>query len=264
MILEFIHWNVRPEIFIWGSFSVRWYGLFFSFAFIGGYIIMQKIFDRENIAIEVLDRLSIYMLLGVVLGARLGHVLFYQPDYYMQHPLEVLQIWKGGLASHGAALGILIVLYFFIKKEKKSYLWILDRIVIVVAIGGFFVRMGNLMNSEIVGSITQMPWGFIFEREIPYLGPEPRHPSQLYEGLSYVIIFLILSYLFFKKDSGKQEGFIFGLFLILLFSARFFIEFLKEIQVGFEQTLPIDMGQILSIPFILAGIVILYRSFKKA
>jgi len=175
----------------------------------------------------------------------------------------VLQIWKGGLASHGAALGILIALYLFVKKEKKPYLWILDRIVIVVAIGGFFVRMGNLMNSEIVGSITHMPWGFVFEREISYLGPEPRHPSQLYEGLLYLIIFAILTYLFFKKNLGEKQGFIFGLFLILLFTSRFFIEFFKEVQVDFEQTLPIDMGQILSLPFILAGIIILYRSLKK-
>ncbi len=259
MILDFVHWNVTPEIFTFGQFSVRWYGLLFASSFFFGYLIMKKIFEREQISLETLDQLSIYMLLGTILGARLGHVLFYQPDYYIHHLEEVLQVWKGGLASHGAALGILISLYLFSKKTKKPYLWILDRIVIVVAIGGFFVRMGNLMNSEIVGRVTKVPWAFIFEREIQYLGDAPRHPTQLYEGLAYLLLFSILIWMYFKKNLGKQSGVIFGVFLICLFSARFIIEFFKDVQVQFEQNMILNMGQILSIPFVLLGIYLLLK-----
>ncbi len=257
MILDFINWNASPEIFSLGPVTVRWYGLLFASTFFFGYIIMKKIFDKEQIPIETLDLLSIYMLAGVILGARLGHVFFYQPEYYIKHPVEILQIWKGGLASHGAALGILISLYIFSKKVKKPYMWILDRIVIVVAIGGFLVRMGNLMNSEIVGRVTDVPWAFVFIKEIPYLGDAPRHPSQIYEGLSYIILFAILMWMYFKKDAGKKPGLIFGVFLIGLFLSRFIIEFYKDNQVSFEDGMSLNMGQILSIPFVLFGIYLL-------
>jgi prolipoprotein diacylglyceryl transferase len=263
MILGFIRWDVSPEIFSIGSFSIRWYGLLFASAFFFGYIIMKKIFEKENLAIEWLDKLSIYMLIGTVLGARLGHVIFYQPGYYLEHPLEILQVWKGGLASHGASLGILAALYLFSKKSKKSYLWILDRVVIVIGLGGFFVRMGNLMNSEIVGNITDVPWAFVFVREIPYLGDAARHPSQIYEGLSYLLLFAVLMFMYFKKESGKKAGLIFGIFLIGLFSARFIIEFYKDVQVGFEEGMRLNMGQILSIPFILLGIYFLVNTLTK-
>ncbi len=262
MIVDFIHWNASPEIFSIGSISVRWYGLLFASSFFFGYLIMKKIFDREQISIETLDNLSIYMLLGTVLGARLGHVIFYQPEYYIQHPLEVLQVWKGGLASHGAALGILVSLYLFSKKNKKPYIWILDRIVIVVAIGGFLVRMGNLMNSEIVGRITDVPWAFIFDREFQFLGNAPRHPAQLYEGFSYLVLFILLVWMYFKKNYGEKPGLIFGVFLIGLFSARFIIEFFKDVQVDFEQGMNLNMGQILSIPFILLGFYLLFTRSK--
>lgn len=263
MILDFINWDVSPEIFSIGPATVRWYGLLFASTFIVGYSIMKKIFDKEGISIETLDQLSIFMLVGVILGARLGHVFFYQPDYYIHHPAEILQIWKGGLASHGAALGILISLYIFSKKTSKSYLWILDRIVIVVAVGGFLVRMGNLMNSEIVGRVTDVPWAFVFVREIPYLGDAPRHPSQIYEGLSYLFLFAILMWMYFKKNLGEKPGVIFGVFLIGLFSARFIIEFFKDVQVSFENEMSLNMGQLLSIPFVLFGIYLLINSLKK-
>lgn len=263
MILDFIQWDVSPEIFSTDFISVRWYGLLFASAFFFGYIIMKKIFDKEEIPVETLDKLSIYMLIGTVLGARLGHVIFYQPDYYINHPLEVLQVWKGGLASHGAALGMLISLYLFSKKTEQSYLWVLDRMSIVVAIGGFLVRMGNLMNSEIVGRITDVPWGFVFVREIQYLGPEARHPSQLYEGLSYLLLFGILMWMYFRKNLGQKPGVIFGVFMIGLFTARFIIEFHKDIQVDFEQNMSLNMGQILSIPFVLFGIYLLIVKLKK-
>jgi len=263
MLINYINWGVDPEIFSFGSIAVRWYGLLFASAFFFGYLIMKKMLDRDNISIEWLDQLSVYMLVGTVLGARLGHVFFYQPDYYLLHPIEILQVWKGGLASHGAAIGILIALYLYSKKTKTEYLWILDRIVIVVALGGFLVRMGNLMNSEIVGRVTDVPWGFVFTNEIPFLGPEPRHPSQLYEGLSYLILFLILITLFFKTSIEKNRGKIFGIFLVGLFSVRLVIEFYKDVQVDFEQNMLLNMGQILSIPFILVGLFFIFKPSLK-
>ena len=259
MVLNFINWNVAPEIFKFGGFEVRWYGLLFALAFLVSYYIMKNMFNRENVKQDLLDKLTIYVGLGTVIGARLGHVLFYQPDYYAHHLLEVIQIWKGGLASHGAAIGIVIALWLFVRKYKKPYLWIMDKVVVVVAISGAFVRLGNLMNSEIFGIPTTVPWAFIFER----IDNIPRHPTQIYEALSYFLIFGILIYLYYKKEAWKKQGYIFGIFLILLFTSRFFIEFIKDKQVDFEQTLPIDMGQILSIPFILTGFYILYRVIKK-
>ncbi len=263
MTINYINWDIDPEIFHIGFLSVRWYGLLFASAFIFGYMLMKNIFTRENLSVELLDKLSMYMLIGTVLGARLGHVFFYQPDYYLSHPSEILQVWKGGLASHGAAIGILIALYLFARKAKKSYLWVLDRVVITVALAGFFIRTGNLMNSEIVGKVTDLPWGFVFAREIPYLGADPRHPSQIYEALSYLLIFSLLSFLFFKKGWNIKSGRIFGLFLVSLFSVRFLIEFVKHVQVEFESSMLLNMGQLLSIPFILIGFYFWFRPLKS-
>lgn len=257
MLLNYINWDVDPEIFKVWIFSIRYYGLLFASSFFFGYIIMQKIFKREGLTNELLDKLTIYMAVGTVLGARLGHCLFYQPDFYLSNPIEILKIWRGGLASHGAAVGILISLYYFAKKNKKPYLWILDRIVIVVALAGFFIRMGNLMNSEIYGNVTNLPWGFVFIRDGQTL---PKHPTQIYEALSYLIIFIILFRIYNKKGENVKQGLIFSLFLITLFTVRFFIEFIKEDQVGFEQGMSLNMGQWLSIPFVLMGFYLLYRS----
>lgn len=270
-MLNYIVWNVRPEIFtlqedLWmvGGFSVRWYGLLFACAFIFGYIIMQKIFNKENIPIKVLDELTTYMVVSVIVGARLGHCLFYEPDYYLAHPLEILKIWEGGLASHGASIGILIGLYIFSRKNKKPFIWIMDRIGIVVALGGFFVRMGNLMNSEIFGDITSLPWGFVFKNYyVAEFATDPRHPTQLYEALSYFILFLITWWIYRKNDGHPRPGFLFGIFLILLFGSRFLIEFIKIPQVGFEEQMVLNMGQWLSIPFILGGVALLYWSQKQ-
>ena len=260
MILSSITWNVDPEIVGFWVLSIRYYGVLFAASFFFGYIIMQKIFKRENLTNELLDNLTIYMAIGTVLGARLGHCLFYQPEYYLRNPWEILFIWHGGLASHGAAIGILIALYYFSKKNKKPYLWILDRIVIVVALAGFFIRMGNLMNSEIYGIETSLPWGFIFIRDGQLV---PKHPTQIYEGLSYLLIFIVLYLIYNKKGTQLKQGLIFGIFLIALFSVRFFIEFIKEVQVDFETGMSLNMGQWLSIPFVLAGVFLLYRSFKQ-
>lgn len=254
MKLIFINWNLNPEIFSLGPISVRWYGLLFAMSFVVGYFIMLKIFRKEKLPEALLDKLSMYMLIATVVGARLGHVLFYQADYYWQHPLEIFKVWEGGLASHGAAIGIILALYIFARHTRHSFLWVIDRIVIVVALAGFFIRMGNLCNSEIYGNITQLPWGFIFERAGEEL---PRHPTQIYEALCYLGIFIYLLWYYFKKDGKPRAGYLFGTFLVVLFSVRLLIEFIKEPQVNFENTMILNMGQILSIPFIIGGIIIL-------
>jgi phosphatidylglycerol---prolipoprotein diacylglyceryl transferase len=260
MNLLIVPWDVNPEIFRIGSFAVRWYGLLFASSFLFGYIIMNKIFKNENLSETVLDRLTIYMAIGVIAGARLGHCLFYEPAYYFSHPLEILKIWHGGLASHGAAIGILTAIWLFARKEKKEYTWILDRIAIVVALAGFFIRIGNLMNSEIYGVETTVPWGFVFLRNGEVA---PKHPTQIYEALAYLLIFLILYRIYWSKKGEHIQGIIISLVCILIFTSRFLIEFLKEDQVAFEASMKINMGQLLSIPFILIGIAGLYWSVKR-
>ncbi len=265
MILNYIIWDPSPEIFSIGSFSIRWYGLLFASGFVFGYIIFQKIFKKEGVPIEELDKFTIYVALGTVIGARLGHVCFYEPGYYCSHPSEILKVWHGGLASHGAALGILTAIWLFVRKSSKNLMWLLDRITIVVALGGSFIRLGNLMNSEIVGSPSKLPWAFAFVRDNIERGlPEnfTRHPSQLYESIFYFLLFILL-YILYKKGWGKKSGYLFSWFLILLFGFRFIIEFFKDVQVNFEHSMAIDMGQWLSIPFIIGGIVLLIFSIKK-
>jgi prolipoprotein diacylglyceryl transferase len=261
MTMNYIVWDVNPRIVeLFGTLEIRWYGLLWAASFIFGYIIFMRIFKKEGLTIEMLDKLTMYMIVGTIAGARLGHCLFYEPGYYLSNPQEILFIWQGGLASHGAAFGILLSLYLFIKKVNKSYIWILDRIVIVVALAGFFIRMGNLMNSEIYGIQTNMPWGFIFARNNETV---PKHPTQIYEALAYLAVFLLLFHIYFRTNGKFKRGLLFGLFLILVFTARFFIEFIKENQVAFEATIPLNMGQWLSIPFILIGIGILLWPKKK-
>ncbi|MCX6258300.1 MAG: prolipoprotein diacylglyceryl transferase [Bacteroidia bacterium] len=259
MILNYINWNVDPEVFHIGGLSIRWYGILFAASFVFGYFIMLKIFRREGISQELLDKLSIYMGVATVVGARLGHCLFYQPDYYLRYPFEILMVWKGGLASHGAAIGILTALWMFARKAGKSWWWILDRIVIVIALSGFFIRTGNLMNSEIFGKASHVPWAFVFMRD----NPVPRHPTQIYEALSYLVLFLFLYFAYFRKNLGQRAGLLFGIFMAVLWSIRFLVEFLKENQVDFENKLPLNMGQLLSIPFIIAGLVIIWLSLKN-
>jgi phosphatidylglycerol---prolipoprotein diacylglyceryl transferase len=257
----FITWSPDPEIFRVGGLAIRWYGLLFALSFVFGYIIMLRIFRKEGIPDKVLDTLTTYMVIGTVVGARLGHCLFYEPGYYLANPLKILYVWEGGLASHGAAVGIIIVLLLFARNQKKTFLWVMDRIVIVVALSGFLIRMGNLANSEIFGVPTTLPWGFLFERASnPAEALLPRHPTQIYEGLSYLLIFFYLFWYYYKKDGKPAGGYLFGMFMILVFGMRFLIEFLKEPQVGFEQSMLLNMGQLLSIPLILAGIYFVYRA----
>lgn len=259
-ILSFITWSVEPEIIKIGSFALRWYGLLFATAFYAGFIIMTKIFKEEKVPLTELDSLVMYMVIGTVLGARLGHCFFYDFDYYTSHPLEIFKIWEGGLASHGAAIGILISMYIYTKKTStKSFLWTADRIVVTVALAAFFIRMGNLMNSEIIGHTTTLPWAFIFTR----IDELPRHPTQLYEGISYLFIFVVLYRIYWKEKGNLGEGKLFGLFLMCLFTVRFFVEFLKENQSEFENGMFLNMGQLLSLPLIITGVYFYNKALHK-
>lgn len=258
--LLFIHWNASPEILHIGNVVLRWYGLLFALGFVVGYLIMQQIFNKEGKTQKDLDALTVAMVLGTIVGARLGHCLFYEPGYYLSNPIKILYIWEGGLASHGGAIGILIALYFYIKRRPyMNFLWLVDRLVIVTALAGGFIRLGNFFNSEIYGAPANIPWAVIFER----VDSIPRHPSQIYEAIAYFTTFFILLLNYKKTRNNLIEGRNFGLFLILVFGFRFFIEFLKAPQVDFETQMALNMGQILSIPFILMGLFFLFRKPKK-
>jgi prolipoprotein diacylglyceryl transferase len=254
-----IPWNPDPEIFRIGPFAIRWYGLLFASSFLFGYIILRKVFKNEGLGDALLDKLTIYMAVGTVVGARLGHCFFYQPDYYLSNPWEIIKVWHGGLASHGAAVGILIALGIFVYKEKKGYFWVLDRIAVVVALAGVFIRTGNLMNSEIYGVETTLPWGFVFLQNNEHI---PKHPTQIYEALSYLFVFILLYQMYWRKKGDVYQGLLISIFLILVFTSRFFIEFVKEPQVEFEMAMKLNMGQLLSIPFIIMGFLGLWLSLK--
>ena len=274
MALNFIVWNVDPYIFVFpekfpllGGHPVAWYGLLWALVFVVGYYVMRKVYRKENLSDELLDKLTIYMLVFSVIGARLGHCLFYEPDYYLSDPIKILYIWEGGLASHGGAIGILLGLFIYSRRTKIPYLHILDLIVIPVALGGAFIRLGNLMNSEIYGYETTLPWGFKFVRDwapgTPVEAIPACHPTQIYEALICLIVFAVLLYLFFKKDMAKKHsGFMFGLFCTVVFGTRILIEFIKQPQVEFENSMTLDMGQWLSIPFMIIGVYFIIKSYK--
>lgn len=360
-MLDFIIWNVAPEIFTIGKFALRWYGLLFALGFIIGQQIIFKVYRLEGKDPLLVERLTIWMVLATVIGARLGHCLFYEPEIYLKNPIEILKIWEGGLASHGAAVAIILAIWLYARKyPDQSMLWLLDRIVIVVALSGCFIRMGNLMNSEIIGKPTDAPTGFVFARSAndriddffsqqnykglekitfaktgidttinnqlveklnllielkdntdPLLvrqlqgyslatlfeGPEeeghdhivttaqsvttlsqtkagyiilstpvfgiPRHPSQLYESLSCILLFAGLYFLYMKQKGKTPEGSLLGIFMVVCFGLRFVYEYLKENQVAFESNLSFNMGQILSIPLILAGIGLIVFAYSK-
>ncbi len=267
--IEYIIWNIDPVLLHIGSFGIRWYSLLFALGFVLGYIIMYKFFKKENIDIKLLDKLSVYMFVGTLLGARLGHCFFYDPSYYLVRPWEIILPFKGipfsndfkftgfqGLASHGASIGLLIALFLFVRKYKLSLSFILDRVVIVTALAASFIRIGNLMNSEIIGKVTNVRWAFIFSS----IDNTPRHPSQIYEALSYFIVFIVLIVLYKYEKFRNEKWLFFGLFLIGIFTSRFFIEFLKIQQEEFQNNFFLNMGQILSIPFVILGI---YSLIKK-
>ncbi len=256
-----ITWDASPEIFRIGNMAIRWYGLFWALSFYLGYEIILRIFKKENISPKQADSILIYMAVGSIAGARLGHCLFYDFQYYIANPWEILFIWQGGLASHGGAIGILVALYYFQKKKsQRSFIWLLDRLVIPVSLAAFFIRMGNLMNSEIYGVETDLPWGFVFVARGETL---PRHPTQIYEGLAYLILFVLLGWMYLKKRTTLPTGFLAGFFALFMFTARFLVEFIKQPQSDFEADLALNMGQILSIPAIIAGIGFMVYAFMN-
>lgn len=271
MILNYIEWNPAPEIFtIPGiDWPVRWYGLMWALAFIASHFIMNRIFKKEGRSEKDLDTLTLYIILGTVLGARFGHCLFYGPWFdeydnfgnlinegYLSHPLNMLKVYEGGLASHGGAIGIITAMILYCRKTKESWLWLFDRLVVVVPLAGMFIRLGNLINSEIIGHITTVPWAFIFLQEDSH----PRHPAQLYEAIFCFFLFIFMYQFWKNKRTTVGPGFMFGMLCVLLFIERFIDEFFKENQVAFEGSLPINMGQILSIPFIIIGIYMIWNS----
>lgn len=260
-----IVWDVDPEAFTipFIDWPVRWYGLLFVFGLLVSQYIMFYIFEQEGKTRKHVEDLTIYVVVGTILGARLGHVFFYDAAHYLSNPHEILMVWKGGLASHGGAIGILTAIYLYCRKFKFGFLWLMDRLVIVVCFTGACIRVGNLMNSEILGIVTDVPWAFQFVQAYPReLALDPRHPAQLYEAIYCLIIMAILFPIWKKKKAQLKEGFLFGLFMVLLFTLRFLDEFLKINQEQFEDSLPLNMGQILSIPFVLAGIYLIWRAYQ--
>ena len=257
MILDFITWDASPIIFSIGPLALRWYGLAFAIGFIIGYNIVAKMFKHEGAPEKWLGILLTYVVVATIIGSRLGHVFFYQWDYYSQHPGEIFKIWEGGLASHGGVIGNFIAVWLFsIFVTKKSVSWTVDRLVVPVAMVAGLIRLGNLMNSEIYGGVTDLPWGFIFVRDGQTL---PMHPTQIYEALCYFALFGVLMWMYWKKNAQERPWLISGVFFIGVFVSRFLIEYVKNVQVGKEiemiATYGINMGQLLSIPFIIMGVV---------
>ena len=262
-----VHWNVDPAILRIGGFELRWYSLLFVAGFVLGWFIFQGFFRREKISEKLLDPLLYTLLICTIVGARLGHCLFYQPDYYLGSWAgfwEIFMPWKGGLASHGGTIALLLGMWWFARrygrKEDFDFVWILDHLAIAVAFAAFFIRLGNLFNSEIYGGPTDLPWGFVYERNGETV---PKHPTQLYEGLTYLLLGLVLYGLYKWRLDKMYRGSFVGIFLVVCFGSRFLIEFVKNPQVEFEESMLLNMGQLLSIPFILLGIGFLVYAFVK-
>lgn len=261
----FITWTANPVLFQLGFFAVRWYSLMFLIGFSIGYYIIYKMFKHEGARQEWIDKLLIYVAIATIVGSRLGHVFFYQWDYYSQHPLDIIKIWEGGLASHGGTIGIIIAILLYSKYvTKKSPIWTFDRLVVPVALVGALIRIGNLFNHEIYGHDTTLPWGFRFIENLHNwmagadpIFTAPCHPTQIYEALAYLALFALLMVMYWKYNCQERKGLIFGVFLTWLFSARFFIEFIKNVQVEFEEGMALNMGQWLSMPFIIAGVLLI-------
>ena len=259
-MLSFITWDANPTIISW-PVTIRWYGLMFAIGFWIGFNIVARIFRHEGAPERWLGTLLLYVGVGTVVGARLGHVFFYAWDYYSQHPVEILYTWEGGLASHGGAIGVILaVILFSIFVSKRSPMWTFDRLVIAIALVGGLIRFGNLMNSEIYGHYTDMPWGFIFVRNGETL---PAHPTQIYEALCYFALFGLLMWMYWRKNAQERPGLIFGTFLVGIFMPRFLIEYVKNVQEPWEADMVLNMGQLLSIPFVLLGIFLIVRAYMR-
>ncbi len=270
-LLNYIVWNPDLKAF----FGLRWYSLCWLVGLALAYAIVRWLYKRQKIADNLFEPLFIYCFVGILVGARLGHCLFYEPGYFLSSGTHIIEMflpirfladggWKftgyEGLASHGGTLGLMIALWLYVRKTKVGIRTVLDNIAIATPVTACFIRLGNLMNSEIIGKVTDVPWAFVFER----VDTAPRHPGQLYEALAYAVLLFIGLALYRKHPQKVGTGFFFGLCLTYIFTARFFIEYTKEVQEAFEASLPLDMGQILSIPFIVIGVVCMVRAGKKA
>jgi prolipoprotein diacylglyceryl transferase len=271
-MLNYITWTFKPELFFLGGWEVRWYGLFFAIAFYVGLLMMTKMFSCEKVKPGWVDSLFIYIILAVIVGARLGHVFFYAWDSYKENPLEILKIWEGGLASHGGAIGIIVAVALFSRYvTHRNMLWTLDRLVVPVAFAAILIRLGNLANHEIYGHTTNLPWGFRFVENVRAwqhgaapIFTQPSHPTQLYEAGCYLITFLIVYFLYWKHKTARfREGLLFGITLVCIFLSRFLIEFIKEDQEAFEADMVLNMGQWLSIPFVIGGVFLVWRALKR-
>lgn len=268
MSLLYVDWNFNPVFFTLFGVDIRWYGLMWALAILIGGWFFSDFCRREGLPSRVSDSVFIYGTLATILGARIGHCLFYEPGFYLRNPIEIfIGIRNGGMASHGAAVGLLIGLWLFSRKNRLPYVWALDRIMIPVGIGGAIVRLGNLFNSEIVGCETSVPWGFRFMRLYRNLPPEAvpvQHPTQIYEALCYLITFAVLCWMYYGKDYGRRRpGVIFGAGLTGVFFTRFFVEFIKVEQEAFEKGMLLDMGQLLSIPFIVLAGWMIWRGMSR-
>ena len=276
-MLQYITWDVDPELFTLLGREIRWYGLLWVIGLVVAVIIVQKIFEKENLPEKWFDSLFVYMMLGIFLGARLGHCLFYQPAYYLANPLKILAIWEGGLASHGGVIGIIIAVWLYSKRvTKKSMLWTFDRVIVPTGFTAAAIRLGNLMNHEIYGGPTSQPWGFRFITNIGHwkagvaepIFSEPSHPTQIYEALIYLLVFAITMYLYWKTDAKNKQGLLIGIGMIIIFVSRFFIEFVKHVQVDSEiamrESTGLILGQWLSIPFILWGLWLVWNAYRGA
>jgi len=288
-MLNFITWNADPELFSLGPLAVRWYGLLYAIGFFVAITVIERMFKNEKAPEKWIEKVFIYIILAEIVGARLGHCFFYDWDYYSKNWWKIPQIWEGGLASHGGAIGMLIAVLLMSKyMTKQNWLWLGDRIFVGAAFGASIIRFGNLMNSEIYGYPTNMPWGFVFLRgqEKFIYGSsgwewcKPTgvfdefgnhllacHPGQLYEGITYMLLFAFLLWLYWKRDAGKYNGLLTGIGFTFVFTARLFIELLKNKQAHFEENLlsniGMNMGQLLSIPFVILGIYLIVRALKK-
>ena len=272
-LLNYIVWNPDLEAFNLGPITVRWYGLMWIIGLTLAYLVVKRLYKEQKIKDELFDPLFIYCFFGILIGARLGHCIFYQPGDFLTSWKGIIEMllpihfmadgsWKvvgyAGLASHGGTLGLMIALWLYVRKTNLSIWTVLDNIAIATGITACFIRLGNLMNSEIIGKITDVPWAFIFEK----VDAAPRHPGQLYEAIAYALLFYIMWALHKKMPEKISTGWYFGFCLTYIFTFRFLIEYTKEIQEAFEATLPLDMGQILSIPFIIIGVYCMIRAKK--
>lgn len=257
--MDFIHWNADPVMVSFMGLTIHWYGVFFATAVLSGYKLVSWTFQHEGKNTESLDNLFVYAIIGIIVGARLVHCFFYDPSYYLANPIKILKIWEGGLASHGGAIGVIIAVFIYSKKEQLNLLWLLDKIAIASALFGFFVRSGNFINSEIVGIKTKVSWAVVFER----LDNLPRHPAQLYEAVCYLAIFVVLMVLYNKTKIKEYYGALLGVLLCTVFSARFIIEFVKEKQAAYSTDIALSTGQVLSIPFFIVGVILIVAAMRQ-